>query len=125
MFETMKRMTLAVMLAAASLVVASPAEARDRYRDRGDDAAIAIGAGIIGLAVGAAIASGNRDRHWRDRHWRGGGYYRGYPNYRYDAYPRYRGDYYRNYRRDWRRDDRNWNRRDWNRGYHNRRYYRY
>ena len=64
---TFKRLSLAVALAASTFTAATVAEARS-YRDRNDDAAIAIGAGIIGLAVGAAIASDNDDRYYyRDR----------------------------------------------------------
>lgn len=112
MFKTFKGMTLAAALAIVTIAAAPTAEARDRWRDRGDnDAALAIGAGIVGLAIGAAIASDRNDRYYRDR------YYRSYPRY-YNNYPRYR-DYRRDYRRDWRRD-----RGDWNRN-HNRRYYRY
>ena len=54
-----RKAALGVALGASTLVAtAAPAEARDRYRHRGggDDAAIAIGAGLVGLAVGAAIA---------------------------------------------------------------------
>jgi len=54
-----RKAALGVALVASTLVAtAAPAEARDRYRHRGggDDAAIAIGAGLVGLAVGAAIA---------------------------------------------------------------------
>ncbi len=136
MLERMKKMMLAVALAATGMVgVAAPAEARDRYhRGGGDDAAIAVGAGIIGLAIGAAIASDNR----RDRYYRGGyydgGYYRSYPNYYYyDSYPRYRNHYYRDHRRYYRRSHRNdwrggrsWGGRNWRDGdSHYRRHYRY
>lgn len=121
MLNSFKRVSLAVALAATTLVASAPAEARG-YRDRGgDDAAIAIGAGIIGLAVGAAIASDRGDRYYRDRR-----YYRANPNYYYyDDYPRYRGHYYRDSRRDYRRDyrrDRNWDR---GRYRDSRRHYRY
>lgn len=97
---------------AATLMAASPAEAR-RYRDGGDDAAIAIGAGVVGLALGAAIASDRNDRYYDRRYYRG---------YYYDDYrPRYRNYYYRDYPRYRHRDryyrDRNWHRND-------RRYYR-
>lgn len=123
MFEGLKRIAMGAALAAASLsLAATPAQARDRYGDGGDDAAIAIGAGIIGLAIGAAIASNHNDRY--DRR-----YYRSYPSrdyYYYDGsyyngYPRYRNNY-RNYRRDYRRDYRRsydgW-------GSRSRRHYRY
>lgn len=114
MLKGFKQAALIAALAVGTLSAATTAQARDRYRDRGDDAALAIGAGIIGLAIGAAIASSNDDRYDRGR------YYRSYPDgYYYDGYPRaYRYD---RYRRDWRdnrrnwRDNRRWNRR-WNDG---------
>ncbi|WP_408586307.1 hypothetical protein [Novosphingobium sp.] len=97
---------LALGLAASALAAAAPAQAHDYYYDRhrgSDDAAIAIGAGIIGLAVGAAIASDHDDRryYYRDR-----GYY--YPRYRggYYSAPVYRGYYYRDDDRRWRDYDR-------------------
>lgn len=107
-------------LAASTLSFAVPAEARDHYRHHrggGDDAAIAIGAGLIGLAIGAAIASDHNDRY-DDR----GYYYDSYPRYRggyyYDSYPRYHTYRYDAYRGDWRRDryrdrhERRWRDRD-------------
>lgn len=125
------RLGLATALAASALVAAAPASARDYYRHRGDgdDATIAIGAGIIGLAVGAAIADHDDDRYY-DR-----GYYesrryvtvRGYPGYYYyyDGYPNryYRDRYYDRYyapyyRERWSRG-RDWqDRRDWGRDRH-------
>ena len=56
MIRNLRLGALVAALALGTTTLASPAEARDRRRDRGDDAALAIGAGIIGLAVGAAIA---------------------------------------------------------------------
>lgn len=118
---------VAAALAAGSLALATPAQAH------GDDAAIAIGAGIVGLAVGAAIAS---DRGHRDVHvdYHDGGYYpRGYVAYGYPAYPPYpvyRG--YPNYRpypvwrgydpayaewRRWREHERRERRGGWRRGW--------
>lgn len=65
------------LLAGATLVAAStPAEAQYRYyrHHRGDRTALALGAGALGLAVGAAVASSSRNRGYYD-----GGYYnRGY-----------------------------------------------
>ena len=101
---------LAATLAATSLT-AAPAQARDYYRGRGgdNDAALVIGAGVVGLAIGAAIASDNRgeryyDRGYYDRGYRGG--YYSYPAYRdrYDSYPRYRGYEYRGWRSHDRRE---------------------
>ncbi len=101
---------------ALAMAVAAPASARDgRFNDRrggNDDAAIAIGAGVIGLALGAAIASSDRDRD-RDRDYYyddDDDYYAGdaYPrrSYYYGSYPRYNArpsyGYPRGYRRDWR-----------------------
>lgn len=119
MIGSIKRATLAVTLAAAGLMTATTADARDYYRDRGDNAAIAIGAGIIGLAVGAAIAD-RGDRYYYDR-----AYYpqrryvqvRGRPDYYYyyDNSPNryYRDRYYSRHYRDW--NDRRYNNR-WDRG---------
>lgn len=62
-----------LLLPAALIGAAAPAEAqwRDRWRrDRGDDrAALAIGAGIVGLAAGAALASSRGDRWDRWDRW--------------------------------------------------------
>lgn len=64
----MKKAILATTLAASALVsTASPVMARDYYRSRDNTAAVAIGVGIIGLAVGAIAASSNNDnRRYRD-----------------------------------------------------------
>lgn len=112
MIKTFKRATAALVLAATTLSVATTAEARDRYYrgHGGDDAAIAIGAGIVGLAIGAMIAD-RGDRHYYDR-----AYYpkrryvrvRGYPDYYYyyDGYPNryYRDRYYTRYYQPYYRD---------------------
>jgi hypothetical protein len=117
MLGKLKNAALAVVLATGSMVAATSAEARDHWRDRrGDDAAIAIGAGILGLAVGAAIASDRDDRYYRGRP-----YYRGYPRGAYydDYYYTYPRRHYRAYRydrpRQHYRDHRRW--RDDRRGY--------
>ena len=67
-----------------------------RWHHHDDDAGIALGAGIVGLALGAAIAS-DRSRY-DDRYYDGPrgyyddyGYDRGY--YGYDPYPRYEFHY--------------------------------
>lgn len=109
MFSIFGKTALGAAIAAAAALVATPAEAR-RYDRGSDDAAIAIGAGVVGLAIGAAIASNNDRRYYRDRY------------YYYDDGPRYRGYYYnrpnyRNYyrydRRDYRYRDRDrWDRHD-------------
>ncbi len=103
-----RKAVLAGALGAATLTAASPAMA-DHYRRGGDTTGAAIAGGIVGLALGAAIASNGRDRYDDD------GYYydrRAYPRYRnyyvYRDYPRY----YRPYRDDWRHHDRRHHHRD-------------
>lgn len=82
------------LLAGATLVIAaSPAEAQYRYYGhhyRGDRTALAIGVGALGLAIGAAAASGSR----YNREYNGNGYYEdgyygrpyAYNSYGYDSY---------------------------------------
>lgn len=85
----------ALVLGATTLAVATPAEARPyrHYRHHHDnDAGLAIGAGILGLAIGAAIASDN-DRYYDPYY--GRGYYNYDPYYR----PYYGRPYYRGYAR--------------------------
>ena len=112
MFLTLTRCATTILLPALAFAAAVPAQARDgRNYDRrgnGDDAAIAIGAGLVGLALGAAIASSNRDRDYYyddDDYYNGGDYYPR-QGYYYGAYPRYQAHpsygYPRGYRRDWR-----------------------
>lgn len=93
-----KKATLGVALGAATLAAATPADAQryrggyDRYHGRGDRNGTAIVAGIAGLAIGAALTSGNRyDRRYDDdrRYYRQRGYY---PN---DGY--YARNYYNQY----------------------------
>lgn len=75
----------AVVTAGAVLAAAGPASAERRHhrgRDNDDEVAAAIIGGVAGLALGAALASGSRDR---------GGYYD-------------RGDYGRSYSYDPRAD---------------------
>lgn len=134
-----KSFGLATALAASALTASAPAMARDYYDRGGNDAAIAIGAGVIGLALGAALADRDDDRYYdrgyydsrryvtvRDRP----GYYYYYdgaPNryYRDRYYDRYYAPYYRdrwNGRDRWRdgrhawRDDRRGDRNRWDRG---------
>ena len=121
--------TLGTALAASALVSASPAMARDYYGYRHNDntAAVAVGAGVIGLALGAIIASSsnhNRDDRYYER--RGYAYGNGYNTdgwyyrdgyywdrdgrrYDRDDYNRYRGDR-DGYRGDWRGDRDGWRR---------------
>ena len=114
MIHLFRKAALGAALVASASLAAAPAEARDRYgRHRGgDDAAIAIAAGIAGLAIGAAISSnGRRDRYYDGQYYDGGydggGYYGGnyyngggyYPRSSYNAYPRYNTYRYDNYDR--------------------------
>src|SRR6185369_5104234 len=65
----LKKAVLAGALGASALTVASPAMADDwrwRRHHGGDEAGAAVAGGIIGLALGAAIASGSRDRYYDD-----------------------------------------------------------
>jgi hypothetical protein len=64
MRKSVKAIGAALALSAAGLMAAAPAPARPwggrghyHHYDRGDRAGLAVGAGIIGLALGAAIAS--------------------------------------------------------------------
>jgi len=107
MIPLFKKATLALALGAATLAVASPAQAQrygGDYRGRGDGGT-AVVAGLAGLAVGAAIASdrGGRGGYYDDRGYGYGGpvvyeepYYRGY----HGGYYQPRG-YYRDYRHDY------------------------
>ncbi|MFD1612809.1 hypothetical protein ACFSCW_13465 [Sphingomonas tabacisoli] len=70
------------LLAGATLVAAaSPAEAQYRYNryygHRGDRTGLALGAGALGLALGAAVASSNRGGYYGNRGYYGNGYYGG------------------------------------------------
>ena len=80
----LKKAVLGTAIGAMALAT-TPADARGyyRYHHHDNDAAVAIGAGIIGLAVGAAIASDNRgyydgyynDGYYNDPYYNGYGYY--------------------------------------------------
>lgn len=109
---------LGMALAATALTAAAPADAQ-RYRrynrGGGDVAAGAVLGGIVGLGLGAAIASGNRGRYYDRGYYHDRGYYapppraiyrqryyapppryyRPYGGYYGDPYygPRYRGYY--------------------------------
>lgn len=103
-----KKATLATALAASAFTAASPAMARDYgYRHNGDSTGAAVAGGIIGLALGAIIAS-SANNHDRDYDYRRNGW-------------EYRDGYYwdrqgHRYNRDGRRYDDN--------GYYARRGYR-
>ena len=95
----MTKIGLGAALAASTLAVAAPAEARDGYR-RGDDGA-AIALGVLGIAAFAALAASERDHYY----YRDGYYYpreRYYPryNYSYPTYPRYNYNYNYDYYND-------------------------
>ena len=97
MNSLIKKGMLAVTLGASTLVAIAPAEARHRdryYGHHGSRTGLAIGAGVVGLAIGAAIAS-DRGRYY-DR----GGYYNrgGYGGGYYDRGGYDRGYYGRSHR---------------------------
>jgi len=93
MTSVLKKALLGTAMIATTAVTATPADAQYyRYRrHHGDDAALAIGAGILGLGVGAAIASSNRSRYYDPYY---SGYYnRGYSDPYYSGYGSYGGYY--------------------------------
>lgn len=124
-----KKATLATVLAATAITSASPAMADPYYggyghRRGGDTTGAAIAGGIIGLALGAIIASSatsHRNDHYADRGWTWrDGYYWDRQGRRYDRDGRPcdedRDGYYN--RRGY--DDRGWGQND--RGYYGRGY---
>lgn len=122
MTSFLRKSVLATALVASSLASATPAMADPYYGRRGGDTTgAAIAGGIVGLAIGAIIASSGRrehDRRYRDGYYdrrdgdvyyRDGRYYEREQNYRgrdedcdedeRRGYERrgYRGGYYRGY----------------------------
>jgi hypothetical protein len=111
----LKKAGLGVALAATALTAAAPAEAQ-RYRGGyypryhhyhgRSSAGSALAAGVVGVVLGAALASSANDRRYRERYYRDRGY-----DYDYDdRYYRERGYYpsdgyyadrYRDYGRCW------------------------
>lgn len=98
----LKNSAIAATLAATALATSSPAMARDYHRGNDNTAAVAIGAGVIGLAIGAIVASSGNDRNRYDNryHVRDGWYYNDgyYYNRSGDRYKR--SDWERRYRND-------------------------
>lgn len=124
MKSLLKKAGLGVALAATALAASAPAEAQ-RYRGgyyphggyhgyypgyrgyRGrSSAGPAIAAGVVGVVLGAALASSANDRRYRDRYYRDRGYaydyddryYRERGYYPADGYYAYR---YRDHRQCW------------------------
>ena len=92
---TLTKTAIAGLIGALALTAAVPAEARGWHRGGGDDAAVAVGAGILGLAVGAAIASDRPRYYYDDEYYAGPAYYPAYPAYGYyNNYPVYHGPRY-------------------------------
>jgi hypothetical protein len=96
-----RKATIATALAATALTAASPAMARDYgYYHHGDSTGAAIAGGMIGLALGAIVASAasNHDHdRYSDRGWEyRDGYYWDREGHRYDrdGRPYYDNSYY-------------------------------
>lgn len=72
-----KKATLATVLTATALTAASPAMARPYDRYRSDNTGAIVAVGIIGLALGAAIASSSNHHRYENRGWtwRNGAYW--------------------------------------------------
>lgn len=64
-----KKTTLATVLVATALTAATPAMARP-YGHRSDNTGAIVAGGIIGIALGAIIASSANDRHHGDYRYR-------------------------------------------------------
>lgn len=99
-----KKATLATVLAATALTAATPAMARP-YGHRQDNTGAIVAGGIIGLALGAIIASSANDRRhddyryrYADRGWQWReGYYWDREGRRYDRDGRFNDRYERGY----------------------------
>lgn len=91
MNSLLKKAGLGVALAATAITASAPAEAQRwggyrHYNRGGDTAGAAILGGIVGLGVGAAIASSNNNRYY-DRGYYDRDYYAPPPRaYYYDDY---------------------------------------
>lgn len=90
----LKKAGLGIVLGATAIgFTAAPAQARRwhggyHHYHHGNAAGAALVGGIIGLGVGAAIASSNNDRYYRDRYYNDGYYAPRAYGYRYDYRPR-------------------------------------
>jgi hypothetical protein len=108
MNNLLKKAGLGVALAATAITVSAPAEAQRwggyrHYNRGGDTAGAAILGGIVGLGVGAAIASSNNNRY----------YDRGYYDRDYYAPPPPRSYYYDDYNYNYNYRPRCWNQWRW------------
>ena len=108
MTSVLKKAVLGLAAASTLAITATPADAQyRRYRHHGDDAAWALGAGIVGLGIGAAIASSNHpynNGYYADPYYNGYGYNSyGYSGYGYAPPAPYYGGYARHCvtRRQW------------------------
>jgi hypothetical protein len=105
MNKLLTKAVLGTTLAATALTAAAPADAQRyrRWHRGGDSTGAAIAGGVVGLALGAAIASSSNDRYDRDRYYRNRGYRADYDDYYYRQRGYYPTDGYYAYRyRDYR-----------------------
>lgn len=87
---------LAATTAVSAVAFSTQAAAEHRRRDN-DNTGVAIAAGVVGLAIGAALASGsNRNRGYDNRYYNGSTYDRGY-GYGYGYQQPYYGSRYGGY----------------------------
>ena len=100
---------VAALTLGGAVAATAPAEARPyghryhhRHNDNDNDAGVAIAAGVVGLALGAALASDSRRGGYYsyDRGYYGGGYYSRPYRGGYYGRPYYGGYYSRPYYRD-------------------------
>lgn len=82
-----KKAVLGAAMVASTVAATAPAEAQYyRRHHRGDTTGAAILGGIVGLGVGAAIASSNNRGRYYDRGYAYNGYYAQPRGYYYDDY---------------------------------------